>query len=121
MKKILSLLFVAMLLSCGKKKDPFPERAYNVKFEVSFSSPNDLSYEVLLNERIMQSGGSIKSAYYYFTPGRGDKFRIYVIYKDTISIKANYGDEIIKVDTALNHAQPYGYDEKQTSIVYTVK
>jgi len=121
MKKILSFLFITLLLSCGKKKDPFPERAYNVKFQVNISSPNDLSYEVLLNERVMQGEGSIKSAYYYYTPGKGDTFRIYVIYKDSISIKANYGNEIIKVDTALSHAQPYAYDEKQTSIIYTVK
>ena|ERR1700744_6239171 len=120
MKKIILLLFVVLFVSCKKKSNPFPQSKYNIKFQVSFISPNDLAYEVILNGRVQGDQGSVKSGYYYYTPGQGDVFKVSVIYKDTILIKANYGDEIINIDTALNHAQVYGNDEKQAQFTYTI-
>ncbi len=120
MKKIFPLLFVVLLVSC-KKSDPFPEKAYNTKFQLNLTSPNDLAYEVILNGNVDGSGGSIKSAYYYYTPGKGDVFKVSLIYKDTVTVKANYGDEVISTATAFSQAKPYGYDEKQIEFTYTVK
>jgi len=120
MKKLAPLLFVILFVSC-KKSNPYPNINYNTKFQVNLSSPHDLAYEVILNGNISGSGSSVKSGYYYYTPGKGDVFKISVIYMDTISIKANYGDEIINTATAISQAQVYGVDEKQAEFTYTVK
>lgn len=124
MKRLLPVLFaiVMLLVSCKKKvNDPYPERNYNVKFQVTLSSPNDIDYEIFIGDRLQQSGGRIQSAYYYFTPGKGDVFKISVTYRDSISIRANYGDEVINADTAIAHAKPYAFDAKTVELTYTVK